>query len=292
MAPALTMGRRRSAAIAVQDWLNASDDALWGLCCNGLALRLLRDNQSLTRPAFIEFDLAQIFANEDFASFTLLWLLLHSSRFGSADTPPSNCPLERWRDAGAKTGEVALRALADNVHDALLALGNGFLSHPNNDALRCRLAPNGGLALSSTTGEGHSFFSQLLRLVYRLIFLLAAEDRDLLHPPDTKPELRNLYATAYSLGSLRDRAVRRAAWDAFDDRWRGLCLTFRGLAHGEPLLGLPALGGLFSASQTPDLDDLALSNRDLFAALYHLAWLASVVTSNIHAEVIFARPCL
>ncbi len=268
-------GRRRSAAIAVQDWLNASDDALWGLCSNGLSLRLLRDNHSLTRPAFIEFDLTQIFANEDFASFTLLWLLLHSSRFGTTDTPPSNCPLERWRDAGAKTGEVALKALADNVHDALLALGNGFLSHPDNDALRRRLAPNGGLALSSTTGEGHSFFSQLLRLVYRLIFLLAAEDRDLLHPPDTKSELRDLYAAAYSLGNLRDRAVRRAAWDAFDDRWQGLCLTFRGLAHGEPLLGLPALGGLFAASQTPDLDDLALSNRDLFAALYHLAWLRS-----------------
>jgi hypothetical protein len=268
-------GRRRSAAIAVQDWLNASEAALWGLCCNGFALRLLRDNHSLTRPAFIEFDLAQIFANEDFASFTLLWLLLHSSRFGPSDMPPSDCPLERWRDAGAKTGEVALKALADNVHDALLALGNGFLSHPNNDALRRRLAPSGGLALSSTTGEGHSFFSQLLRLVYRLIFLLAAEDRDLLHPPDTKLELRNLYATAYSLGNLRDRAIRRAAWDAFDDRWQGLCLTFRGLAHGEPLLGLPALGGLFAASQTPDLDDLALSNRDLFAALYHLAWLRS-----------------
>jgi hypothetical protein len=265
-------GRRRSAAIALQDWLNINDGALWGLCTNGSAIRLLRDNRSLTRPAFIEFDLQQIFDNEDFASFTMLWLLLHSSRFGQAETPISDCPLERWREAGAKTGEVALRHLSANVHEALLALGNGFLEHPANTDLRQRLA-SGALALSSATGEGHSFFSQLLRLVYRLIFLLAAEDRDLLHPPETEPQLRELYALGYSAGSLRDRAVRRAAWDSFDDRWQGLRLTFQALAHGEPRLGLPALGGLFSPDQTPDLDILALSNRALFRAMYSLAWL-------------------
>jgi N-6 DNA Methylase len=265
-------GRRRSAAIALQDWLNVNDGVLWGLCTNGNAIRLLRDNRSLTRPAFIEFDLQQIFESEDFASFTMLWLLLHSTRFGQTDTLVSDCPLERWREAGAKTGEVALRHLAANVHEALLALGNGFLEHPANNDLRQRLA-SGALALSSATGEGHSFFSQLLRLVYRLIFLLAAEDRDLLHPPDTEPQLRGLYALGYSAGSLRDRAVRRAAWDNFDDRWRGLRLTFRALAHGEPRLGLPALGGLFSQNQTPDLDTLALSNRSLFRTIYSLAWL-------------------
>jgi hypothetical protein len=265
-------GRRRSAAIALQDWLNVNDGALWGLCTNGNAIRLLRDNSSLTRPAFIEFDLQQIFENEDFASFTMLWLLLHSTRFGQTENPISDCPLERWREAGAKTGEVALRHLAANVHEALLALGNGFLEHPANNNLRQRLA-SGALALSSATGEGHSFFSQLLRLVYRLIFLLAAEDRELLHPPDTDAQLRELYALGYSAGNLRDRAVRRAAWDNFDDRWQGLRLTFRALAHGEPRLGLPALGGLFSPDQTPDLDTLALSNRSLFRAMYSLAWL-------------------
>jgi hypothetical protein len=221
-------GRRRSAAIALQDWLNVNDGALWGICTNGSAIRLLRDNRSLTRPAYIEFDLQQIFDNEDFASFTMLWLLLHSTRFGQTETPISDCPLERWREAGAKTGEVALRHLSANVHEALLVLGNGFLEHPANSDLRQRLA-SGALALSSATGEGHSFFSQLLRLVYRLIFLLAAEDRDLLHPPDTEPQLRELYALGYSAGSLRDRAVRRAAWDNFDDRWQGLRLTFRAL---------------------------------------------------------------
>src|SRR5579862_6138849 len=33
-------GRRRSAASAIQDWLNASGDTAWGLCANGSVLRL------------------------------------------------------------------------------------------------------------------------------------------------------------------------------------------------------------------------------------------------------------
>lgn len=268
-----TESRRRSAATALQDYLNAEDQALWGLCTNGLSIRLLRDNNSLTRAAFLDFDLQQIFVNEDFASFSVFWLLLHATRFGKSGSPVSDCPLERWREAGAKKGQVALKELGNNVHDALLILANGFLSHPGNEEVRAGLQ-SGRLILHSTTGT-ESFFSQLLRLVYRLIFLLAAEDRDLLHPLETPAELRNLYAQGYSLGNLRDRAFRRPAQSdsTFDDRWQGLLLTFRALQHGEPATGLPALGGLFSSSQTPDLDRLSLSNRDLLQAIYQLAWL-------------------
>ena len=83
------------------------------------------------------------------------------------------------------------------------------------------------------------FFGQLLRLVYRLIFLLAAEDRNLLHPPDVAAAARKLYAEGYSVGALRDRAVRRAAWDRHHDRWEGLLIAFAALARGETALGLP-----------------------------------------------------
>ena len=59
-------GRRRSAASAIQDWLNANEGELWGFCCNGFRLRLVRDNASLTRPAYIEADLRAIFEEERF----------------------------------------------------------------------------------------------------------------------------------------------------------------------------------------------------------------------------------
>jgi hypothetical protein len=167
-------GQRRSPASALQEWLNASEDARWGLCANGARLRLTRDNASLTRPAYIEADLRQIFEGEAFADFAALWLLIHASRFGNPGTPPADCALERWRDAGQREGVAARERLRDGFEAALLALGNGFLSHAGNDALRQRLHAN-ALPLPD-------FFGELLGLVYRLIFLLAAEDRNLLHP--------------------------------------------------------------------------------------------------------------
>src|SRR5262249_46431687 len=90
---------RRSAASALQDWLNASGDTTWGICCNGPAARLVRSNASLTRPAYVEADLQRIFVEEAFADFTALWLLIHASRFGQVAAPPSDCALERWREA-------------------------------------------------------------------------------------------------------------------------------------------------------------------------------------------------
>ena len=140
---------------------------------------------------------------------------------------------------------------------------------PNNAALREKLH-SGALPLPE-------FFSQLLRLVYRLIFLLAAEDRNLLHPPDTAAEPRKLYAEGYSVGALRDRAVRRSAWDRHHDRWEGLLVTFVALARGEKRLGLPALGGLFAPDVIPDLEGVRLANRSLMEAIFRLAWLRETI---------------
>jgi hypothetical protein len=258
-------GRRRSAASAVQDWLNASDAALWGLCCNGIQLRLVRANASLTRPAFIEADLCRICEGEAFADFAALWLLVHASRFGASGSAPTDCPLERWREAGGKEGVAARERLRDGVEATLLSLGGGFLRHSDNAALRERLA-SGALPLPE-------YFGQLLRLVYRLIFLFAAEDRGLLHPPPASAGARKLYAEGYSVGALRDRAVRRAAWDRHHDRWEGMLIVFAALSRGERRLGLPALGGLFEPGTIPELEGARLANRDLMEAIYRLAWL-------------------
>ena len=61
------------------------------------------------------------------------------------------------------------------MEEAITGLGQGFLAHPVNAELRARLKP----------GEltAQDYYRQLLRLVYRLIFLFVAEDRDLLLDP-------------------------------------------------------------------------------------------------------------
>jgi len=258
-------GRRTSAALALQDWLNAAEGTLWGLACNGEKLRLVRDNPSLTRPAYIEADLRRMFEGDAFADFTALWLLLHASRFGFAGTPVTDCTLERWRDAGQKAGVAARDRLRDGVEEALRAFGTGFLSHPANGELRRKLEVNELDLLD--------FHGLLLRLVYRLIFLLAAEDRNLLHPPAAPVAARTLYAEGYSLSRLRARSAKRAAWDAHDDLWDGLQIAFLSLARGEPSLALPALAGLFIHGGLGELETCALPNRALMRAIYRLAWL-------------------
>lgn len=260
-------GRQRSAFGLLQDFLNASDEALWGIVSNGISLRLARDNASLTRPAWIEADLERIFTEQRFSDFSLLWLLIHVSRFGAPGQPPHHCALEAWREASKEEGVRAREALRIGVEQALLELGQGFLTEPRNEALRQRLA---GGELTPV-----DYFRELLRLVYRLIFLLTIEERGLLHPPDAAPDAIELYRGGYSLQRLREKARRRRAYDRHSDLWESLKPVFAGLADGQPLLALPALGGLFAQDQCKHLDAASLGNRALLAAVQHLAWMPS-----------------
>lgn len=262
--PTLSTDRSRSPAFALQDFLNDSQDALWGLVTNGAQLRLMRDNASLTRPAYVEADLAQIFANEDAASFAALWLMIHRSRFGTQGAPATDCVLERWRDAGSREGEAARDRLAGQVQVALRVLGSGFLE--TNPDLAARLQ-SGEVPLTE-------WFNELLRLVYRLIFLMVAEDRNLLHAEKADPDARKLYAEGYGLTALRAQCVRAASWDRHHDRYEGMKIVFRALAHGEAGLALPALGGLFADDRLPSLDKARLRNRAFMEAVYRLSWLS------------------
>ncbi|RWK68266.1 N-6 DNA methylase [Mesorhizobium sp.] len=254
---------RRSPIALLQDWLNANPEFLWGLVFAGDRVRLMRDNASFTRPAYIEADLGAIFRDEMFADFTATWLLIHATRFGGESAPAADCALERWREAGLRAGTAARDRLGKTVKDALLALGQGFLDATPD--LRAKLDEN------HTSMQG--WFEQLLRVVYRLIFLAVAEDRELLHGPEASEEARDLYASAYGFSHMRERSARRSSHDHHHDAWEAAKIIFRGLERSEKLLGLPALGGLFTRGATPDLNDARLPNRAFLRAIFHLSWL-------------------
>lgn len=258
-------GRRRSPFGLAQEYLNAQEGALWGIVCDGCTLRIVRDNASLTRPAWIEADLERIFTEERYADFAALWLLLHETRFGRPGQPVTDCALEAWRNAGREEGTRAREFLRRGVEEALLALGQGFLSHPGNQPLRS--------AMQDGSLSTRDLFQQLLRLVYRMIFLLTVEERGLLHPEGISEPIRKLYEEGYSLRQLRERSTRRNAYDRFSDRWEAMKIVFRGLASGEPRLGLPALAGLFAPRQCPALDAAHLENQAFLLAMLRLAWL-------------------
>lgn len=256
--------RKKSAFMLTQELLNASPAHLWGIACNGKQLRLLRDAATLTRPSFLEVDLADLLGGQRYAEFANVWRLLHASR---AAGEPAECIWEKWRAAGQEEGTRVRDGLRLGVTDALLILGEGFIQHPVNDALRA--------ALHTGDLTKDAYFQQLLRLIYRLIFVFSVEERGLLHPKDdskTAIAARRAYAEGYALARLRDLCLKRRARNRFDDHWQALRIVFKGLSEGEPRLALPALGGLFATSQCSALDAASLDNAHLLAAMQNLRW--------------------
>ena len=276
-------GQRGAAAAnphgLVQEFLNRSDAHLWAIVSNGLRLRILRDSQTLSRQSYLEFDLESMFAGEVYSDFVLVWLIAHATRFAPReDDRPETCWLEQWTREAEREGTRALGELRGGVERALQVLGRGFTSHPRNAALREALR-SGHLTAADLHG-------QLLRVVYRLIFLFVAEDRtldgeSLLHPPDDSGDgraAREVYATHYGTARLRALAGRIRG-SRHGDLWQQFRLV-AGALSGEPdgeivrrHLALPALGSfLWSPESTPDLNDAELTNHDFLETLRRLAY--------------------
>jgi hypothetical protein len=257
-------GRPRLAPHSLlQEYLNRSEH-LWGIVTNGVTLRLLRDSTYVRRQAYVEFDLRQILEEQRFNDFALLFRLLHRSRLPQVAGQAADCLLEKYYQQALEQGGRVRERLRDGVEACLKGLANGFLSHPKNSQLRDWLASGGSAALE--------FYRQLLRLVYRFLFLLVSEERGLI---SASP----LYRDHYGVGRLRQLLERRSAFTEHEDLWCSLRVLWRVLSQEElaQLLGAAPLNGdLFAPLE---LDSCSLSNRDLLQAFWHLAYYQESPTS-------------
>ena len=257
-------GSKKSPFQLAQELLNASVEDRWALATNGITIRLLRDSTTLTRPSYLEFNLEDILGNGRFAEFCQMWRALHYTRAIEKD---GECIWDQWVKQGAEEGKRARESLSQNVINALMALGNGFVSNQNNDELRDKL--------NSGDLSNDEFMRQLLRLMYRFIFLFCLEERDLLNTKGNDDELikaRERYQRGYALKRFTEQSLRRRFKNEYSDAWEAVRIVFKGLTTGEPRLALPALGGLFNVEQCPDLDKCHLSNQALLTAMNELRW--------------------
>ena len=104
--------------------------------------------------------------------------------------------------------------LRDGVQKALEILGTGLLSHPENNGLRDKF--------ESSRLAKIDYYAQLLRLIYRLLFLMVAEERRLLFVRDSKiADRQEVYDRWYSIERLRKRADSRFFEDGHSDLWEG-----------------------------------------------------------------------
>lgn len=256
---------RLSAHALMQEYLNCTEH-LWGVITNGLQWRLLRDCSLMTRLSYIEFDLEQILQNENYAEFGLFYRLFHRTRLPEGMDDCDKCLLEFYHQQTLQQGGRVRDRLRDGVEEALKILGTGFLQHHKNQFLRDKVA-QGELC-------ERDYYRQLLLLIYRLLFLMVAESRNMLLIGEDAEKSR-IYTEYYSIDRLRALAERPIyGKEGFQDKWQGLLMTFRLFDEnwrGE-LLGLSPLNGdLFGSSVLETLKQCAIDNYDLLRAIKHLS---------------------
>lgn len=256
---------RMSAHALVQEYLNLHDE-LYGLVTNGRVLRLLRDSSRLIKLSYLEFDLDRIFTDGLFADFAVLYRLLHVTRLPASTETAAECLIERYHQDSVDSGARIRDGLSRAVEQAIRDFANGFLSHPDNAALRDEIV-NGRL-----TPE--VYYQHLLRLIYRLLFLMVIEERGLVFPPATTLAQRNIYDRYYSLQRLRRLSEKRHLADRRQhDLWLSLNATFRLFeAHGPgQKMGLaPLAGDLFHPQAIGPLGRATLGNDILLNCLRSL----------------------
>ena len=230
----------------VQAFLNASTADVWAALSNGILLRLLRDYHHTFTKGYVQFDLENIFETRNYGDFRALYRLCHASRFvphGEGDE--AILPLEQFYKDSIATGIKVGENLRGQVRQAIETLGNGFLDGDLIRRLQTSPLKSGEPALSLSKGtEGgqalcRRYYAEILHIIYRILFLLFAEQRGMM------PGRDSLYAEAYSIARLRGRAegdIPRQ--DDFTDLWEGLKVTFHMVREGVPDLGVFGYDGM------------------------------------------------
>lgn len=242
---------KKSPHDTLQIYLNVEKKAQWGMLTNGIVLRLLRDFYHTSTKGYVEFDLQNIFTDRSFSDFRALYRMLHASRFSK--DKEGIIPLEHFfkesRAAGVKVGED----LQGNVKKAIETLGNGFLT---GDLTQCMI---------SDEKFCKEYYEELLHVIYRILFMLFAEQRGML------PSRDSLYAEEYSITKLRELSETFKGKDKHADLWYGLKVTFKLLKIGSPKLRVfPYNGSLFDDEHIKILSSHSCTNENLLIALKHL----------------------
>lgn len=210
----------------------------WGILTNGRLWRLVHRETSDRLDVFYEVDLPALVEAGDaerLKSFALF--------FGPAAFDGEPSWLERVLDESRAFARSVGDSLKSQVYEALEHLAQGFLDFPGN-------------GLSPTPETLREINDHSLVLLYRLLFTLFAESRDLLPLADSEA-----YQRSYSLSAIKRRVAgdltRGApAGATLDALWGDLQRLWAILDRGNPELGVPAFdGGLFDPKATHSARD-------------------------------------
>ena len=237
----------------------------WGILTNGARWRLYFSGARSTIDDYLEIDLARV-------------LGLDPDLLDSGVTPAER---DHWlRVFAAMFSRSAFERAAPGApsfHDTArseAAFYEERVAKSLSELVFTRLYPMLGKAVAKAAPADTALDEirqATLILLYRLLFVLYAEDRGLLPVRDPRFDDYALRVARLDIGKRKD------AGDAFSGVAKHIWSRFASLAEmidqGDPSVGLPPYnGGLFSGEQTPLLKAIALGDDVMAEALDILSW--------------------
>jgi type I restriction-modification system DNA methylase subunit len=258
----------RDASHQIKYYLERTPESVrWGILTDGKRWRLYgtKDYQTET---YYEVDLQELLESGSLAEFKRFFVFFRAAALRESDG--TTLLDEVWSESETAAQELG-EDLQDDVFTALRVVGRGFIEYNDLD-----IDPDDDDALDELK-------EQSLVLLYRLMFVLYAEARDLINPAD--PDAREAYEADYSLDSLRQdvhdrmdgtRDYEREFSAVSPSMWDRLTRLFDLIDSGNAKLGVPAYnGGLFDDEQHAFLAEHDLPNRHLAEAVHRISTTAS-----------------
>jgi len=244
---------------------NTPPNIQWGILTNGRKWRLYGTNDYETQT-YYEVDLPELLERGDLEAFKYFYVFFRPDAFH--ESGGTTFLDEVWSESETASQELG-ENLQDNVFTALRVLGRGFVE--TNDDLD--IDPDDEEALDELK-------EQSLVFLYRLMFVLYAEARGLIHPEGQSAQ--DEYDQNFSLDELRLNIHDTIGEvdEGFDDEfseysttmWSRLEDLFRLVDQGEEDLGIPPYnGGLFDHEEHDFLTEHEVSNQFLAEVIYRLS---------------------
>jgi hypothetical protein len=267
----------------------------WALLSNGLELRLYRRDSSVARQ-YLSIHFVELFEHDHPKEWLVFWGLFRFAAFTARNQLNLNrqfpllstsheCLLDRVNKGSQQHTVKIADDLRENVVAALENLLQGIIDSPQNLHLWQEIHHG-----KSVPGEKQLkvLFDEGIKFLYRLLFILYAESRDLLPVGESI-----IYKDTYSLEHLRDMVERPLRSEDYDKTYysKTIYTLFQLLYQGYPIrnprvtsflsiqraketaaFSIPPYNGtLFKPDQTPLLDMCFISDRTMREVIRELS---------------------